>query len=71
MPIMVNNGKRSETIEVYSTQQEEDRLAKYAFWAYKTEDARVCVISDDTDVFTLLCNQYQMSGLSFGDAIIS
>ena len=30
---------------------------------------RFYVISDDTDVLTLLC--YQMSGLSFGDAIIS
>ena len=65
VPIMVKNGETRDANELYSTHEEADiRLAKHALWACKTEDSQVCVISDDTDVFTLLCYHYQKSGLS-------
>ena len=56
MPIVVNKGRKRGEIDLYSTHEEAYiRLVKHALWACKTEDAQVCVVSDDTDVFALLC----------------
>ena len=56
VPIVVNKGRKRGEIDLYSTHEEADiRLVKHALWACKTEDAQVCVVSDDTDVFALLC----------------
>ena len=56
VPIVVNKGRKRGEIDLYSTHEEAYiRLVKHALWACKTEDAQVCVVSDDTDVFALLC----------------
>jgi len=63
VPIVVKKGRKRGEIDLYSTHEEADiRLAKHALWACKTEDAQVCVISDDTDMFAVLCYHYQRSG---------
>ena len=60
VPIVVNKGRKRGEIDLYSTHEEADiRLVKHALWACKTEDAQVCVVSDDTDVFAILCYHYQ------------
>jgi len=65
VPIAVNNGRKRGVIDLYSTHEEADsRLVKHALWACKTEDVHVCVVSDDTDLFALLCYHYQRCGFS-------
>ena len=60
MPIVVNKGRRRGETDLYSTHEEAYiRLVKHALWACKTEDAQVCVVSDDTDMFALLCYHYK------------
>lgn len=65
VPTAVYKGRKRAAIDLYSTHEEADiRLVKHALSACQTDDAQVCVISDDTDVFALLCYHYQKSGSS-------
>jgi 5'-3' exonuclease len=62
VPTVVYKGRKRAEINLYSTHEEADiRLVN---WACQTDDAQVCVVSDDTDVFALLCYHYQKSGSS-------
>jgi hypothetical protein len=65
VPTVVHNGRKTAEFQLNSSHEEADvRVVKHAIWSCKTEEARVCVISDDTDVFVLLCYHYQQSDSS-------
>ena len=65
VPTVVHKGRKRAELQLYSTHEEADiRLVMHALLSYETVDARVCVISDDTDVFALLCYHYHKSGSS-------
>ena len=65
MPTTVYRGTHRTELQVYSTHEEADiRIVKHALWSCETRDTRVCVISDDTDVFARLCYHYQKRGSS-------
>ena len=65
MPTVVYRGKHRAELQLYLTHAEADiRIVKYALWSCETRDTRACVISDDTDVFTLLCYHHQKRGSS-------
>ena len=65
VPTVVHRGRKRAELQLYSTHEEADiRLVMHALWSYEREEARVCVISDDTDVFALLCYHYHKSGSS-------
>ena len=62
---VVYKGRKKAALQLYSTHEEADiRLVMHALWSCKTEEAPVCVISDDTDVFALLWYHYHNSGSS-------
>ena len=71
-PQQVKRGRKRLRLDLGSSHEEADTiLTKHAVVCSKGPDSNVRVISDDTDVFALLCYHYQKEGITTAMAMVS
>ena len=72
IPQQVKRGRKRLRLNQGSSHEEADTiLTKHAVVCSKGPDSNVRVISDDTDVFALLCYHYQKEGITTAMAMVS
>ena len=66
IPYEIVKGKRWLRVDLGSSHEEANTIVvKHAIVCGKDDDANIQVMSDDTDVFALLCHHYQKGGLAW------
>ena len=71
-PQQIKRGRKSLRLDLASSQEEADIiLTKHAVICSREPNSNVRVISDDTDVFALLCYYYEKEGITTPMAMVS